>query len=217
VTGVPPLPFIIPAQPALRDRPPKGGGWIHEVKHDGYRVQLHKSGRSAVIYSKNGREFSNRFPGILHALLGLPCKSAIIDAEVVALKEDGSTDFRALHSGNYTQDNLCAWCFDLFALNDTDMRPLPLALASSGSACSSSATITGACATRRASGMPKSFSPSAGDWAWRRRTRPTGQAKCDWLKIKCAQWREDNKDRGDLFGQHRTRHSRQTTTAQAAW
>ena len=82
---------------------------IHEVKHDGYRVQLHKSGRSAVIYSKNGREFSNRFPGILHALLGLPCKSSIIDAEVVALKEDGSTDFRALHSGNYTQ----RWPFPL--------------------------------------------------------------------------------------------------------
>jgi bifunctional non-homologous end joining protein LigD len=95
------------------------------VKFDGYRAQLHKAG-DRIIYSKNGREFSNRFPGILHALLALPCKNAIIDAEVVALKDDGSADFRALHSGNYTQDNLCAWCFDLLTFNDTDMRSLPL-------------------------------------------------------------------------------------------
>ena len=76
-----PSPFIIPAHPVLRDRPPKGDGWLHEVKFDGYRAQLHKAGKAAAIYSKNGRDFSNRFPGILHALLALPCKNAIIDAE----------------------------------------------------------------------------------------------------------------------------------------
>ena len=110
----------------LRDRPPKGDGWLHEVKFDGYRAQLHKAGKATVIYSKNGRDFSNRFPGIVHAVLALPCKNAIIDAEIVVLKEDGSADFRALHSGNYTQDHLCAWCFDVLALDDADIRPLPL-------------------------------------------------------------------------------------------
>jgi bifunctional non-homologous end joining protein LigD len=123
---VPPSPFVIPAQPVLRDRPPIGDGWIYEVKFAGYRAQFHKLDKAAIIYSINGSDFSNRFPGILRALQALPCKNAIIDAEIVALKEDGSADFRALHSGNYTQDNLCAWCFDLLALNDTDMRPLPL-------------------------------------------------------------------------------------------
>ena len=48
-------PFLIPAQPVLRDRPPKGDGWVHEVKFDGYRVQLHKDGNDVdAIYSRNG-------------------------------------------------------------------------------------------------------------------------------------------------------------------
>jgi ATP-dependent DNA ligase len=71
-------PFIVPAQPALRLRPPVGDAWLHEVKFDGYRCQPHKAGEDAVIFSKNGRDFSNRFPGIRDALVSLPCRSAII-------------------------------------------------------------------------------------------------------------------------------------------
>src|SRR5262245_1766724 len=80
-------PFITPAQPALRVRPPAGEEWLHEVKFDGYRCQLHKAGDDVVIFSKNGRDFTNRFPGIHDALVTLPCKSAVIDGEVVACKE----------------------------------------------------------------------------------------------------------------------------------
>jgi ATP-dependent DNA ligase len=47
-------------------------------------------------------------------------------AEVVASKEDGTPDFRALHSGNYTQEILCVWAFDLMQLNGEDLRPFPL-------------------------------------------------------------------------------------------
>ena len=107
-------PFIIPAiPPTRRDRPPSGDGWLHEVKFDGYRCQLHQGGKDVIIFSKNGREFTSRFPGIRDALLSLPCKSAIIDAEVVACREVGLPDFRALHSGNYSQEDLCVWCFDV--------------------------------------------------------------------------------------------------------
>ena len=74
-------PFIIPAIAAQRDRPPSGDAWLHEVKFDGYRCQLHKGGKDVIIFSKNGREFTSRFPGIREALLSLSCKSAIIDAE----------------------------------------------------------------------------------------------------------------------------------------
>jgi bifunctional non-homologous end joining protein LigD len=86
--------------------PPAGDAWLHEVKFDGYRCQLHKAGDDIVIFSKNGREFTNRFPGIRDSALTLPCKSAVIDGEVVACKEDGTPDFRALHSGNYRQEIL---------------------------------------------------------------------------------------------------------------
>ena len=106
-------PFIIPAQPALRVRPPAGDAWLHEVKFDGYRCQLHKAANDTVIFSRNGRDFTNRFPGIRDAVLTLPCKSAIIDGEVVACRKDGTPDFRALHSGNYSQEILCVRCFDL--------------------------------------------------------------------------------------------------------
>jgi ATP-dependent DNA ligase len=69
---------------------------------------------------------SPALPGIREALLSLPCKSAIIDAEVVARREDGSPDFRVLHSGSYSQEDLCFWCFDLLELNGEDRRSLPV-------------------------------------------------------------------------------------------
>jgi len=103
-----------------------GDAWLHEVKFDGYRCQPHKAGEDVVIFFKNGRDFSNRFPGIRDALASLPCRSAISDGEVVACKNDGTPDFRALHSGNYSPEILCVWCFDLVELNGGDLRPLPL-------------------------------------------------------------------------------------------
>jgi bifunctional non-homologous end joining protein LigD len=106
--------------------PPAGDVWLHEVKFDGYRCQLHKAGDDVVIFSRNGRDFTNRLPGIRDAVLTLPCKSAVIDGEVVVCKEDGTPDFRALHSGNYTQEILCVWAFDLMELNGEDLRPFPL-------------------------------------------------------------------------------------------
>ena len=121
-----PLRFIPPAQPIERARPPKGLDWLHEVKWDGYRCQLSKLGDRVVVYSRNGKEFTGRFSGIWEALRDLPAKSAIIDAEIVACREDGAPDFRALHSGNYNDGVLCAWCFDLMELNGIDLTQLPL-------------------------------------------------------------------------------------------
>jgi bifunctional non-homologous end joining protein LigD len=110
----------------LRVRPLARHAWLHEVKFDGYRCQLRKADDEVVIFSKNGHEFTNRFPGIRDAMLTLPCKQAVIDGEVVACKEDGTPDFRALHSGNYTQEILCVCAFDLMELDGHDLRPFPL-------------------------------------------------------------------------------------------
>ena len=73
------LPFIVPAQPTLRARPPVGDAWLHEVKFDGYRCQIHKAGKDVVIFSRNGREFTDRFPDIRDGVLTLPCRSVVID------------------------------------------------------------------------------------------------------------------------------------------
>jgi ATP-dependent DNA ligase len=76
--------FIAPAIPRLRASPPTGEGWLHEVKLDGFRVQLHKHSQVATVYSKNGADFTRRFPAIAAAVLALPVGSCIIDGELVA-------------------------------------------------------------------------------------------------------------------------------------
>jgi ATP-dependent DNA ligase len=75
-------------------------------------------------FSRRTAASSRTAPGIRDALLSLPCKSAIIAGKVVACKEDGTPDFRALHSGNYTQEILCVWAFELMEPNGQDLRPI---------------------------------------------------------------------------------------------
>ena len=70
-----PLRFIPPSQPTERSRPPKGPDWLHEVKWDGYRAQLHKLGDRVAVLSRNGKEFTGRFAGIWEALRGLPARA----------------------------------------------------------------------------------------------------------------------------------------------
>jgi bifunctional non-homologous end joining protein LigD len=117
------LAFHHPAQPPC---PTPGRRWLHEFKFDGYRCQLHEVGDGVVIFSKSGREFMNRFAGLREAMLTLPCNNAVIYGEVVACKEDGTLDFRVLHSGNYIQVILCVWAFDRMQLTGEDLRPFPL-------------------------------------------------------------------------------------------
>src|SRR5262245_62083826 len=92
-----PRTFILPAIPVLRQRPPKGPDWLHEVKFDGYRVQLHKDRGQVVIYSRNGSDFTRRYEAIAQAVSRLPVRSAIIDAELTVLDDHGRPDFYALH------------------------------------------------------------------------------------------------------------------------
>jgi len=120
------LRFIPPASPRRRDRPPVGDRWIHEVKFDGYRLQVHKTGRDVTLLSRNGHPFTGRFPDIAFVLQTLPAKAAIIDAELVACSSAGVPDFRKLHASAATSDELCLWAFDLLHLNGKDLLDLPL-------------------------------------------------------------------------------------------
>src|SRR5215467_12040583 len=82
--GVPRFRFIEPCQPVLRDRPPTGSDWIHEVKFDGYRVQLHKQRDATAVRSRNGFDFTSRYPAIARAQTKVPAKTVILDGELVA-------------------------------------------------------------------------------------------------------------------------------------
>jgi bifunctional non-homologous end joining protein LigD len=201
-----PARFILPAQPVQRDRPPKGSDWLHEVKFDGYRCQLHRQVKDGLIYSKNGSDFTSRFPVIRQALLALPCKTAIVDAETVVLTSAGVPDFRALHSGNYSQEMLCAWCFDLLELNGQDLRGLPLVVRKMklrtllkrhgdgalrySESFADAEKLLGECRRLGLEGVVS-----------KRKDQPYRSGKCDWIKVKCAQWKEDNRNRVELFGE----------------
>jgi bifunctional non-homologous end joining protein LigD len=88
--------FIEPQLPTLTEQPPDGSDWIHEIKHDGYRTLLIIERGAARAYTRNGFDWSDRYHGIIAAAAGLPCRSAILDGEVIVQDERGASNFEAL-------------------------------------------------------------------------------------------------------------------------
>jgi bifunctional non-homologous end joining protein LigD len=122
-----PSDFIIPCSPTLRARPPEGDAWLHEIKFDGWRIQLHKRGRDVAIYTKNGHDYTTRLRSIAAAVAALPARSAIIDGELTGTDERGLPNFHALHFRRRSDDTkLCVWAFNLLEFNGRDLRELPL-------------------------------------------------------------------------------------------
>ena len=74
--------FIVPSAPVLKRAPPSGPEWLHEVKHDGWRAQLHRHDTGGTILSKSGKDISGRFVVIGSALRSLP--PCVTDAEIVS-------------------------------------------------------------------------------------------------------------------------------------
>jgi bifunctional non-homologous end joining protein LigD len=197
-------PFITPCWPTARTRPPTGDGWIHEPKWDGFRVQLHKHGREATIYSKNGRDFTQRYVAIEQALSRLPAKEAIIDGELVVCDTGGMPDFHALHASNFEQDMLCVWAFDLLVLNGKDLRELSLTARKAKLKDLLSRREDGFLRYTDAFGDAEKLLAECSKLGIegivsKKADAPYRSGKGDWVKVKTAQWREANKDRGDLF------------------
>jgi ATP-dependent DNA ligase len=92
------LGFIPPQLPSLTEQPPEGANWIHEVKHDGYRTMLVIERGTAQTYTRNGHDWSDRYPGIIMAARKLSCRTAILDGEVIVQDGRGVSDFEALQS-----------------------------------------------------------------------------------------------------------------------
>ena len=90
--------FITPCLPTLRPTAPTAPGWVHEIKFDGYRIQLRRRGGSTRALTRNGYDWRDRFPGIITAADALPGHDFIVDAEAVVLDELGRPDMAMLRS-----------------------------------------------------------------------------------------------------------------------
>ena len=123
-----PMPdFVVPQLCRVADRPPGDSGWVHEIKFDGYRMQLRIADGQATLRTRKGLDWSDKFPAIVEAAAALP--DALIDGEVVALDANGIPDFSALQaalSEGKTGD-LVFFAFDLLYAGGADLRGEPLA------------------------------------------------------------------------------------------
>jgi len=117
------LRFIEPQLASPVDQPPEGKHWIHEIKHDGYRSQVVIERGQARVFSRNGHDWSDLYPGIVRAAASLPCKSAIIDGEAVVQDENGVSKFEALGSAiRRHPHSIILYAFDLLHLDGKDLR-----------------------------------------------------------------------------------------------
>ena len=118
-----PAAFIHPCQPIVAKQPPSGPGWAHELKHDGYRLQIHIQDGRVRLFTMNGADWSKRYPLIVRDAARIK-GTAILDAEAVWLDSNGMADFEALHSRS-NDGRATALAFDLLMLDEEDMRRKP--------------------------------------------------------------------------------------------
>ena len=91
-----PLDFIAPCLPTKAPHPPTGAPWVHEIKHDGFRIIARKDVTRVRLYSRAGNDLTARFPLIVAALGGLRMRSLILDGEAVACDDNGISNFDRL-------------------------------------------------------------------------------------------------------------------------
>jgi len=114
-----------PCLPRPGKAPPSGADWIHEIKHDGFRIIGRKDATGARLITRNGYDFSGRFPLAVAALNALSAQSCVIDSEAIICDDKGLSVFNLIRYGHY--DHVASLCaFDLLELNGQDMRDQPI-------------------------------------------------------------------------------------------
>jgi bifunctional non-homologous end joining protein LigD len=120
-----PAGFIAPCLPTKAPRPPSGDIWLHEIKHDGFRVIARKDGPQVRLYGRPGNDLTDRFPLIVEVMAGLRSRSCIIDGEAVACDENGIASFDRIRH-HRVDDSVLLYAFDLIELNGDDLRRDPM-------------------------------------------------------------------------------------------
>jgi bifunctional non-homologous end joining protein LigD len=126
-----PLARYRPQLAALADAPPKGPGWVHELKLDGYRIGVMLEAGRPCLQSRRELDWTEQFPEIAAAARALPVRSAILDGEAAVVAADGLTDFQALQNAfergrGAPRAGVTYFAFDLLHLDGRDLTKLPL-------------------------------------------------------------------------------------------
>jgi bifunctional non-homologous end joining protein LigD len=121
----PGLGIIEPCLPSPAKVPPSGPGWLHEIKHDGFRILARRDSAGVRLITRAGNDFSSRFPFIAMAVGKLPVRSCLIDGEAIVCDENGLAVFNLIRRhGALATAVHCA--FDLLELDGRDLRREPI-------------------------------------------------------------------------------------------
>ena len=191
--------FIIPAAPVLVSAPPTGPEWLHEVKWDGWRIQIIKDD-GVRIYSRTQTDLTDRLKGIAEAAEALNARSFVLDAELIA------TNFYDIPAA-IKRGEVSAIAFDIMERNTNDLRREPLIKRK----VALRKLIKLSPCLRLADIYPDGEKLLAGaaelgleGIVSKKRDGTYVSGKClSWLKMKTAVWREANKHRGELFTRKR--------------
>ena len=197
--------FIEPCCPTPRKVPPSGDGWVHEIKHDGYRLQAHVREGAVSLFTHRGNDWTLRMPTIAASMRALPVNNVILDGELVAVDAKGNAVFYELPSElkARVKAKLVFYAFDLLYLDGFDLRGADLidrkrvleALLDNASgvqlikyvdhiAGNGELVLEHVCKLDLEGIVSK-----RADAPYRSGKRP------EWIKTKCPAWREANKDR----------------------
>lgn len=125
--------FRAPQLATLVNAVPAGNGWLHEIKFDGYRAMISASGNKVSVFTRSGKDWTDKFAPLVRAMAGLDLPSCLIDGEIVAYDAQGNPDFSTLqgvlkrgHGSQAETDRLAFHGFDLIELNGDDLADVPL-------------------------------------------------------------------------------------------
>jgi bifunctional non-homologous end joining protein LigD len=199
--------FIAPCAPTERKVPPDGDGWLHEIKHDGYRAQAHVHEGAVSVFTR-GNDWAARMPPIAASVRALPVNNVVLDGELVAVDAKGQAVFYELPSAITAKPTrvtarLVYYAFDLLYLDGFDLR--------GGAQIDRKSVLEALLANTSGVQLIKNVDHIAGNGALvlehacklalegivsKRADAPYRSGRStDWIKTKCAAWREANRDR----------------------
>jgi ATP-dependent DNA ligase len=120
-----PVGFVEPCLPSPAKAPPSGPGWLHEIKHDGFRIMALRDANGVRLMTRNGNDFTLRFPLAVEAVSALSARSFLLDGEAIVTNERGLAVFDLIRHQRHGDEAMLI-AFDLIELDGEDMRRTPI-------------------------------------------------------------------------------------------